>query len=617
MADTGQPTLHSLTLSDSVDFASDPFLAIMANVSDPDGIYNVQLHFTQRLLGVGEVANRTHPVIWGYGNWFSGSQTFRYQIDKINEPGAYVLGSVSIVDGQYNHTSISAQQLSALGVDIGFTLSGTTPDRTAPILQTLNLPASIDTSKGPALWKLDGLTTDDLSGTYAVGIVLDKPFKQANWISEFSKPDISHYVETTNVVMAGPAVSGGKTSSAFWIAAQNGVYGIEGVWVSDESGNSVRLDQARLREMGITTQIVVSDGRFVAPTIAADVSTLPRTADSDGIIVLSLSANQWRSSSNSIDLNIDYDATQARFDGWRAGGEGAYALSAQTLEVGVAGQTRVTGTIDNGGEHNGFLDLRFKASSTSGTFDFDLYGMKINGATVLDGIGQAPAYRIQTLASGSDAANVLTGSSGDDYLDGLGGADLFIESAGTDTFAGGAGRDLARYASQRADYTVRRDGADIVVASKYNATDIDRLQSVETIAFGDVRMEFDPNGHAAQIFRLFQTAFDRAPKAAGLGFWVKAAESGVSMHRIASDFVASEEFKALHAKDASHAAIVDSFYRNALDRAPDLQGFHAWTSLLERRELDVAQVLLGFAESQENRDNTAELIGQGMTYLPG
>lgn len=617
MADTGKSTLHSLTLTDTVDVATDPFLAFTANVSDPDGIHSFQLNFAKRLLGsIDSLGNPSYPLIWGYDSWNSGAMGVRYQINTINEPGAYVLDSVTIVDRQYNITSINTEQLRALGVDTGFTLAGSTPDRTVPVLESLNLPAVIDTSKGPAVWRITGKATDDLSGPYAIGIAFDRGLKQAGWFSDFSKPDISHYHDNNSAGIFGPDLDSGNASTAYWIAAPNGVYGVDYVWVTDHTGNVAQFSQSTLRDMGVNTQIVVSDGHFVAPTLTGAVSALPRTADADGALVVSLSANQWRDTGNSIELTIDYDATQARFDGWRAGSEGAYTLTAQTLEVGIMGQTRISGTIDNKGDHSGFLDLRFKPSSSSGSFGFDLSRIKINGAMVLDSLDQSHAYRIQTLASGSAQADVLAGTDGDDYLQGLGGADVFKASAGFDTFDGGEGRDSAHYAGKREDYAVTREGGKIVVASKLDPADIDHLHSVETIAFGDLRMDFDADGHAAQIFRLFQAAFDRAPKASGLGFWVKAAENGVSMHHIASQFVASEEFRTIHAKDPSNAAIVDSFYRNALDRAPDLPGFQSWTVLLDRKERDVADVLLGFSESLENRQNTADLIGQGMTYLP-
>lgn len=617
MPDSGQSTLHTLTLTDNVDVGSDPAFAMKVDVSDPDGVRSVELKLSRPLLAVGDRENVVVSTWFSYDEWDLGEQSRTYQLNKINEAGAWVIDSVTIVDRLNNATELNTAQLRALGVDTGFTLSGTTPDRTAPGLQYLKFPTAIDTSKGPALWTMEARASDDASGAATVGITWDRPVNMAySWYTGYPMPDSGAFFASKYPFVWAPDLERGAASSEWWISGPNGVYDVTAAWVYDKADNQLLVNQDTMRALGIPTQIVVNDGSFVAPALSADMITVPRTPDAGGAIVLRLSSDAWSSSANTVEMTIEYDATTARFDGWRAGSEGAYALSAQTQVVGVSGQTKISGTIDNKGDRSDFLDLHFKPSAGSGNFSFDLYGIKINGATLLESMDQSIAYRILAAVDGGAGADVLTGTGGDDYLRGLDGADLFIESAGTDTFAGGAGRDLARYASQRADYTVKREGADIVVASNYNATDIDRLQSVETIAFGDVRMEFDPNGHAAQIFRLFQAAFDRAPKATGLGFWVKAAESGVSMHRIASDFVASDEFKTLHAKDPSHAAIVDSFYRNALDRAPDLQGFQAWTGLLERKELDVAQVLQGFSESRENRDNTAELIGQGLTYLP-
>jgi hypothetical protein len=247
-------------------------------------------------------------------------------------------------------------------------------------------------------------------------------------------------------------------------------------------------------------------------------------------------------------------------------------------------------------------------------FAFDLADIRINGATLLDSLDQSQAYRIQTALEGSEQADTMAGGSGDDYLMGRAGDDRFSSSAGADTLAGGDGADTAVYAGQRADYQLTREGEDVLITRLGDPADADRLQSIELVRFSDVQLSFDGDGAAAHIFRLYKAAFDRVPEASGLGFWLAAAGNGLSMHQIAAGFVASREFSDLHARDPSHAGIVDSFYRNALDRPADADGARFWNDLLERKVLDVAEVLLGFSESPENQANTAELIGQGMAF---
>ena len=54
----------------------------------------------------------------------------------------------------------------------------------------------------------------------------------------------------------------------------------------------------------------------------------------------------------------------------------------------------------------------------------------------------------------------------------------------------------------------------------------DTLTSVEFIQFQDGRLQFDADGFAAQVTRLYDTVLQRAPDQAGLDLWVDLMESG-------------------------------------------------------------------------------------------
>jgi Domain of unknown function (DUF4214) len=109
------------------------------------------------------------------------------------------------------------------------------------------------------------------------------------------------------------------------------------------------------------------------------------------------------------------------------------------------------------------------------------------------------------------------------------------------------------------------------------------------------------NSPSAEIYRLYQAAFMRAPDQAGDAAWVGALENGMSLLHIASAFVGSAEFKADYAGLSINDFVV-KLYHNALGRAPDPAGEAAWDNALTHG-MSKAQVLLDFSNSAENRMN--------------
>lgn len=115
-----------------------------------------------------------------------------------------------------------------------------------------------------------------------------------------------------------------------------------------------------------------------------------------------------------------------------------------------------------------------------------------------------------------------------------------------------------------------------------------------------------PDQRIAQVARLYDTAFDRAPDPAGLAAWRNALDTGATVEQIAQSFTTSPEFQALYGgPTASAAALVDGLYRNTLDRAPDPAGQAFWVQQIQSGTLTPAQVVLSFSESAEHRANTA------------
>ena len=175
--------------------------------------------------------------------------------------------------------------------------------------------------------------------------------------------------------------------------------------------------------------------------------------------------------------------------------------------------------------------------------------------------------------------------------------------------------DTALFSGNRGAYTVIRSTNGITVTDSSGADGTDLLKNIERLAFADRTVEFDAASVAAQGFRLYQAAFNRAPDAAGLGFWVTQLDHGMSLGQVAASFVASAEFAALYRPDLGNAGTVDAFYHNVLHRAPEAEGLAYWVGVLDRG-VPLSDVLAAISESAEHQAGTAGVIGAGFDYIP-
>lgn len=209
--------------------------------------------------------------------------------------------------------------------------------------------------------------------------------------------------------------------------------------------------------------------------------------------------------------------------------------------------------------------------------------------------------------------DLFFGEGGNDRLTGSAGNDTFDGGVGNDTIDGGAGWDTAVYAGGRATVEVTVNNGVYTVTSVNAGTDT--LTNVERLRFADVAVAFDIEGHAGDVYRLYQAAFDRRPDLPGLGFWIKGADDGIPMETIAMAFATSPEFKSLYGENLSQEEFLTELYDNVLHRAYDQGGFDFWMNALNTgysRE----QVLGYFADSAENRAQVIGSIQGGIEYTP-
>ena len=151
---------------------------------------------------------------------------------------------------------------------------------------------------------------------------------------------------------------------------------------------------------------------------------------------------------------------------------------------------------------------------------------------------------------------------------------------------------------------------------------IDELTGASVLKFddknmhlvNDIKATFDQvtglNDATGQMFRLYNAAFARFPDASGLKYWIGNFSSGKDDSRaVSSSFLASTEFKQRYGDNVSNARYVETLYVNVLGRDYDQAGYNYWLTNLNNNVESRHELLLGFAESVENKGLFSEMTG--------
>ena len=130
--------------------------------------------------------------------------------------------------------------------------------------------------------------------------------------------------------------------------------------------------------------------------------------------------------------------------------------------------------------------------------------------------------------------------------------------------------------------------------------------------FTDIKETFDQvtgmNDATGQMFRLYNAAFSRFPDADGLKYWIKNFSSGIDDSRaVSSSFLVSDEFKIRYGENITNEVYVKNLYLNVLNRELDQGGYDYWVGNLNNGVEERHEVLLGFAESVENKGLFSEM----------
>lgn len=297
------------------------------------------------------------------------------------------------------------------------------------------------------------------------------------------------------------------------------------------------------------------------------------------------------------DASTDYSVYTVQ-SGLGAGASGGPLLTTS------GGVTSVAGVLSSG--NTSLTSSTYAGLFSATTWNWLNSAMAANDSLL--GPAQGPTSVVTptgTIYTGTSAADVMTGSSG---------WDQFTGNGGNDTLNGGDGIDTAFYAGTRAGYVVTAGATSITVNDLVAGRDgTDTLTGVERLVFTDVRLAFDVGGSAGKAYRLYQTAFDRAPDQAGLGFQMKALDDGLSLSQLANNFISSPEFVRTYGT-LTDAQFVTQLYANVLHRAPDGAGYAYHTGNLASGANSRADVVVGFSESPENQAALIGAMQNGMAY---
>lgn len=174
--------------------------------------------------------------------------------------------------------------------------------------------------------------------------------------------------------------------------------------------------------------------------------------------------------------------------------------------------------------------------------------------------------------------------------------------------------DFVTFPGLRSDYAITRNPDGTFTIQGPHAPDT--LESIERLRFDDGVLALDVDANPGLAFRLYQAAFDRDPDPNGLGYWIERLDSGdIDSLWMSHAFILSDEFSDLYGdyRELPTDDFLTLLYQNILDRAPEDEGFAFW----QQAVADGASyewLLAVFSESQENQDNIAPAIQDGIWY---
>jgi V8-like Glu-specific endopeptidase len=225
-------------------------------------------------------------------------------------------------------------------------------------------------------------------------------------------------------------------------------------------------------------------------------------------------------------------------------------------------------------------------------------------------------YKYGAIEAAISANDRLIG--GSSFITGTSADDRLIGDKTNRVIDGLDGVDTVLFASSSTQAKIVTTGNHVTnVINLVNSNSGDTLTNVERLSFTNTNVALDvgPNQNAGSVYMLYKAAFNRAPDASGMGYWLAQKDAGSNIvSNIAQGFVNSAEFTAKYGINPSNASYVDKLYLNVLDRAGDAGGVAYWNQELDAGHISKAAVLVQFATLAEGAAIVAPLIANGIPY---
>ena len=141
------------------------------------------------------------------------------------------------------------------------------------------------------------------------------------------------------------------------------------------------------------------------------------------------------------------------------------------------------------------------------------------------------------------------------------------------------------------------------ITNIYSLNFPDKSLNVEDDIIDVFNLLDDKEDITSKIYRLYNASFSRFPDKSGLRYWIDKNISGENTYRqTANSFIVSDEFLNTYGQDTTNRDYINNLYQNILSRGADLEGLSYWLGQLENGVENRTELLMGFSESQENKD---------------
>lgn len=585
MSDLIAPVLLGLTLPSVIDVrAGSHATPVSATASDAGGagvsrvivyfdqpLHQVQHHwqgFGSKLVVDGLFTNDS------FGDATPGSATSVLSLTNLTRSGSYKVAKVAVEDAGGNRTVYATGQLEAMGINTVVQVTGGIDDKVAPTLRALNLPTTLDLGAGQARLTVAGELADTGgSGVAGATIEFDRPLRFSD--GERSAIGLGSSLSS---IQSGESVAVGSGDTIVTSVTASGTYQVTRLTVTDQAGNASTYTAEQLKALGMNTSLTVTGGS--AP--AAPGNALLAADSADGFAMTLASPGWTAAGTHGFKLVLRYDPAMTKFAGATLAEGASGSIAADTSAAGTVTITGSGSFAEAAGIRIAMQPLR---ENHAAYLEVDSFS--------IDGADQA--------FSNGKSSWMLQGANGNDLIYPIGGG----------VADGGAGFDTVMLDGARSSTVVTKTDAGIDITRAGNRL---TLVNVERLAFGEDYVVFDTDGAAADAYRLYRAAFDRAPDKTGLGYWISQLEHGAALDTVARGMIESGEFSAGAGSGSSTVSVVTALYRNVFDREPDEAGLNYWSNAIDVGGAHLSVVLAAFSDSGEHRAKLVAQIENGIEY---